>query len=65
MRVTTNPDKEHVKEIREALKLNNNHCPCSIIKSPDTKCMCKEFRDMIEIGVVGECHCNLYRIVED
>lgn len=34
----------------------DEHCPCTIIKNDDTKCMCKEFRDMQE----GTCHCGLY-----
>lgn len=32
------------------------YCPCSILKNADTKCMCKEFREMDE----GMCHCGLY-----
>ena len=46
MNIRLNEDKEHVKFIRENLKKNNGYCPCSLIKSEDTKCMCKEFRDM-------------------
>ena len=49
-------DIEHVKTIREALKNNDGYCPCMVEKSPDTKCMCKEFREM-ESGI---CHCGLY-----
>ncbi len=56
MRITTNPDKEYVEEIRKQLKANNHYCPCALIKSPDTKCMCKEFREMEE----GMCRCGLY-----
>jgi ferredoxin-thioredoxin reductase catalytic subunit len=66
LRITLNSNKEHVKKIREALNRNNNHCPCSIIKNDDTKCMCKEFRHMIENKEYGSsCHCNLYVISED
>ncbi len=64
MRVTTNPDKEFVKEIRDKLKQNGGYCPCRISKTPDTKCICKEFREMIERGETGMCHCGLF-IVED
>lgn len=60
MKVTTNPDKEYVKEIREKLKANNGYCPCRIRKTEDTKCMCKEFRDMIGRNESGTCHCGLY-----
>jgi len=56
MRIKTNPDKAHVAEIRKQLKENDNYCPCVLEKTPDTKCMCKEFREMEE----GTCHCGLY-----
>ena len=64
MKITTNPDKEFVQEIKKQLKANNGYCPCSLERSPDTKCMCKEFREMLERGESGSCHCGLY-IVED
>ena len=60
MKVRTNPDKEFVREIREKLEANNSYCPCALKKTPDTKCMCKDFRDMIERGEDGYCHCGLY-----
>ena len=56
MKVKVNDNKELVDEIRAKLKENNGYCPCSLIKSEDTKCMCKEFREQD----VGECHCGLY-----
>ena len=56
MRIKANPDKAHVAEIRKQLKENDNYCPCVLEKTPDTKCMCKEFREMEE----GTCHCGLY-----
>ncbi len=57
MRITVNPNKEHVERIRQKLKENDGYCPCQLIKSPDTKCMCKEFLEETE---EGECHCKLY-----
>lgn len=56
MTIKLNSDKELVKNIRKRLKENDNYCPCRLIKSEDTKCMCKEFREQEE----GECHCGLY-----
>ena len=49
-------DPEIVSEIRSQLKDNDGYCPCRLSKTPETKCMCKEFREQ-EIGV---CHCGLY-----
>ena len=54
--IKLNPDKEYVEEVRTRLKDNDGYCPCRIDKTPDTKCMCKDFRDMKE----GMCHCGLY-----
>lgn len=55
-KITYNTDVELVEKIKKALKNNDGYCPCSIIKNEDTKCMCKEFREMEE----GTCHCGLY-----
>ena len=57
MRITINQDKDFVTKFRNNIKNNNGYCPCSIIKSNDTKCMCKEFREQDN---TGWCHCGLY-----
>ena len=56
MKININPDKEFVNDMRKALKENNGFCPCSLERNEDTKCMCKEFREMAS----GTCHCGLY-----
>ena len=61
MSIKLNPDKEFVKEFIEKVKNNDGYCPCRISKTPDTKCMCKEFREQEE----GECHCGLYIKTKD
>lgn len=53
-------EPELVQSIREQLKENGGYCPCRIEHTEDTKCMCKEFRDMVRDGICGECHCGLY-----
>lgn len=65
MKVVTNPDKELVAEIRAKIKENNGHCACVISFNNDNKCICKEFREQIDRGEPGECHCGLYRIIND
>lgn len=57
MRYIFNGDKEHVSRIEKALDDNEGYCPCNVIKSADTQCMCKEFRDM---KTNGWCHCRLF-----
>lgn len=56
MAIKVNPDNEIVNSIRQALKENGGYCPCSLVQNEDTKCMCKEFREMKS----GTCHCGLY-----
>lgn len=60
MTIRQNPDKDYAKKVRDKLKDNGGYCPCRINKNEDTKCMCKEFRDQIEKGEEGMCHCGLY-----
>ncbi len=60
IKVKLNPDAERVKQVRKALVENNGYCPCAITKNEDTRCMCKEFREQIEQGISGKCHCELY-----
>lgn len=62
IKVITNPNKEFVKEIRAKIKENNGHCACAVSFHENNKCICKEFRDQIDKGEAGECHCGLYII---
>lgn len=57
MKIVVSSDTELVKVIREKLKENDGFCPCRLTRTPETKCMCKEFLDQKE---PGECHCGLY-----
>ena len=66
MKVIQNPDTEFVAEMRKNLKENSNYCPCSIVRSKDTKCMCKQFREQIaDPDFEGYCHCMLYYKTKD
>jgi hypothetical protein len=52
--------KEVDPSIAKLVKQNDGYCPCAVDKTPDTKCMCKEFRDQKEPGI---CHCGRYEKV--
>lgn len=72
MRVITNSDQDLVSEIRAKLKYNKEqygkqYCPCVLPNNhnDDTVCICKEFREQMERGEPGECHCGLYVITND
>lgn len=62
VKITTNKDKQLVDEIRTKIKENNGHCACAVIFNDANICMCKEFRDQVERGEPGECHCGLYSV---
>lgn len=61
MKIKVNPDQEYANEIKRQLKSNGGYCPCALLKNEDTKCMCKEFREVDE----GMCHCGLYYKVKE
>lgn len=61
MQVVLNKDPEHVKAVRYALKGTGGYCPCAIVKSEESLCICKDFRDKIDDHEFeGYCHCELY-----
>jgi hypothetical protein len=57
-----NPNEEEYNEISEAVKLNDDYCPCLSHKDEDTKCMCKAFRDSKETDF---CHCGRFYKVKN
>ena len=60
-KITLNPDKEIVAQIKEGLKAKGGYCPCKLEKTEDNKCICKEFRQQIaDPDFEGFCHCMLY-----
>ena len=61
MHIRYNENKELVAQIQEGLRRKEGYCPCRLERTPDTKCMCKEFRDQIaDPNFDGYCHCLLY-----
>lgn len=59
-KVIITTDEGIKKQVLEGLKQNDGYCPCAIEHIPDTKCKCKEFRDAINNGILGECRCGLF-----
>lgn len=49
-------DKRTERAIKQDINDNGGYCPCQVEHTEDTKCMCKDFKDM-ENGV---CICKLY-----
>lgn len=61
--VLTN-DKERADMIIEGLRRRGGYCPCMVAKNEDTKCRCKEFREM---PAPCTCLCGLFHkiIIEE
>ena len=60
-KVIFNPDTEVVATVMEGLEKTGGYCPCRLERTPETKCICKEFRDQIaDPEFEGFCHCFLY-----
>lgn len=54
---------EKYDEVTKAVEENFGYCPCMVMKTEDTKCMCKEFRDSWETVKEGEsvtCRCGRF-----
>ena len=61
MSVKVNPNKEIADLVKQGLKETGGYCPCRRERTPDTLCMCREFREQIaDPGFEGFCHCQLY-----
>lgn len=69
VKIKQTEDKELLDEILKQLKETDHFCPCSLTRTPNDKCMCKQFRDIINSGEIGthECACGRYiaTITED
>lgn len=58
-------EPELVNEIIEQIKSNGGYCPCKVIHDDSTKCMCKEFKEILnspEEPIYDTCACGLYKI---
>lgn len=61
MALRLNEDKALVAQIKEGLKAKDGYCPCRLARTPENKCICKEFREqMADPEFEGYCHCMLY-----
>lgn len=45
MKAKLNPDGVFVRNLKKRIKQNNGYCPCKLLKTPDNKCPCKDFRE--------------------
>ena len=62
MKIQVNEDKEFANKIRQAIKAKDGYCPCVIGRQPESKCMCKDFREQTTPGF---CHCKRFMKVEE
>ena len=60
MKIIPNPNEKEWDEATAAVIANGGYCPCKPMKTPDTLCICKEFRE----GECGPCQCGRFITVE-
>lgn len=48
--------------VKALVRQNGGYCPCAIVKTPDTLCVCKDFREQDTPGI---CHCGRYEKFEE
>ena len=61
MKIIKNPNKDTYERVRKAVADNHGYCPCELIQTEDTKCICREFREqMADPDFEGYCDCMLY-----
>lgn len=52
--------EERDPSIRELVAQNGGYCPCAVLKTPETRCICEEFRKQETPGI---CHCGRFEKV--
>ena len=61
MKIRLNENEEIVKAVKEGLERTGGYCPCRLERTPETKCMCTEFKEQVaDPDFEGYCHCLLY-----
>ena len=61
MKIRYNKNKEIVDSIKKGLEKTGGYCPCRRERTPENKCMCKEFKEQsADPNFEGYCHCMLY-----
>ena len=63
MKIELTRNKELAQEIKSRLKAHGGYCPCVLDQNPDTKCMCRDFKENITVGEY--CHCGLYKKISE
>lgn len=61
LKIIKNPNQKEFEEVLKDVETNDGYCPCFVERTPDRKCMCKNFREQ---QTEGFCHCGLYKKVE-
>lgn len=63
-KIILNDDKALIAEVNRQLQETRGYCPCSLEWTPDTKCVCKAFRESLANGEETECFCGKYKIIK-
>ena len=64
VKIKQTDDKELLEEILKQLEEKNHICPCSVRADPQKdKCMCEDFRSLVNKNIPGVYECNCGRFI--
>ncbi len=61
MKILLNKDRSVVNDVRQGLVRTGGYCPCMLVRSKATLCMCDDFKGKIaDPDFEGYCHCLMF-----
>lgn len=60
--IKPNPNKEEYDAATKGVEERNGYCPCALFETPETKCICANFKNQ---NHPGPCHCKRFIKVEE
>ena len=63
-KIVLSDDIELVAEVNRQLQETRGFCPCSLKRTEDVKCICKEFKESLANEEETECNCGKYKIIK-
>lgn len=64
-KVIKNPNEKIYEKMTQAVEKSDFHCPCLLERTPETLCICEDFRNSYPKVEEGEteifCHCRRYK----
>ena len=63
-KIVLGDDKALVAEVNRQLQETRGYCPCALVWTDDTKCICSAFKESLANEEECECNCGKYKIIK-